>query len=334
MKIAFKHEEFLYCTAAMTKLVSNDVLEEDQIVKLCKETVSSKEIFAACFYGPRVYGYADEKADINVLLIVSNYSPKMCSFTKQINRVNLSILAIDQKVFESDVEQGKFGEFVAEIIALPYKPWINPSYLEEMEVKMKKRFVLALLGNIILQYPELSMELLIKPEYFMYEVIRRRARLFPPLMYSFLNIFRRKVKKQNIDFIMNGYLKALRELEAENYVVLSNGYIKIDKDFIEATKRQRNRFSNILMSIQKALLPYIRGISSKITTAFLQDRRLFRKRFRQKTGELFTQLEETEKYLLMPTPLGPVPLSDKTNIQDFVRKTVPGGETLDRKSVV
>lgn len=313
----------------MTKLVSGDVLEEERILKLCRETVGGKEIFAACFHGPKVYGHAHKKADINVLLIIRAYSPKIGNFTQQLNSVNLFILAIDRKVFESDVEHGKFGEFVAEIIALPYQPWVNPSYLQEMEVKMKKRFVIELLKNIILQYPELSLELLIKPEYFMYEVIRRRVRLFPPLMYSFLSMFRRKVRKQNTDSIMKGYLEALKELETENYVVLSNGFIKIDKDFIEATKRQRNMFSNILMSIQKALLPYIRGVSSKMTTVFLQGQKLFAKSSCKKTEkELLRQLEETERYLLMPTPLGPVPLSDKTNIQDFVRKTVPGGKAL------
>ena len=313
----------------MTNLVSENMLKEERVLKLCRETVSPQEVFAACFYGPRVYGSVDKKADINVLLIMPAYSPKICNFTKQVNGINLSILAIDQKVFESDIEQGQFGELVSEIVALPYKPWINPNYLEEMEVKMKKRFVLELLKNIILQYPELSRELLIKPEYFMYEVIRRRAKLFPPLMYSFLSIFRRKMRKQNIDFIMNSYLKALKKLETENYVVLSNNYIKINKNFIEATKRQRNRFSNILMTIQKTLLPYIRSISSKITVTFMQDPTFFAKSSLQKAQKnLLKQLEETEKYLLMPTPLGPVPLSDKTNIQDFVRKTVPGGETL------
>jgi len=312
----------------MTKLVSRNLIEDLRIQKLCRKTVGSK-IFAACFYGPRIYGYDNEKADINVLLIVPNYFRNMSNFTKQTDGISLSILAIDKKVFESDVKHGQFGESVAEIIALPYQPWINPDYLEKMEVEMKKRFVLELLKNVILQYPELSTELLIKPQFFMYEVIRRRTKLFPPRMYSFLNIFGVKTREQNTAFIMDGYLKALKELEKEKYVVSSNGYIKIDKDFIEATKRQRNKFSNILMSIRKALFPYIRGISSRITTTFLQDQKIFADTSRRKAEiTLLNYLEETEKYLLMPTPLGPVPLSDKTDIQDFVRKTVPGGETL------
>jgi len=312
----------------MTHLNSNKIPSKEQILNMCHKIVHSKEVFAACFYGPRAYGYSDETVGINVLLIIPAYPPQIGNFTKQINTTNLSVLAVDKKVFEDDVNHGEFGEFVAEIITLPYKPWINPSYLEKMEVKVKKRFALALLENIILQYPELSMEILIKPEYFMYEVIRRRARLFPPLMNVFLNISRGKAKKQNIASIMNGYLKALRKLETENYVTLSEGYVKINKEFIEATQRRKTKISNILMSIQKALLPYLLGVTQKMNTAFLQDQLFTKSPSQKEERELLRQLEETEKYLLMPTPMGPVPLSDETTIEEFIRKTVPGGEAL------
>ncbi len=315
----------------MIRLVKDVMLEEEkeQILELCEETTGSKEIFASCFYGPRIYEHAKEEADVSAMLVIANYPPKIGDFSKRVNNINLSILAIDKKAFETDVEKGKFGELVAEIITLPYRAWINPNYLEEMEVKMKERFVLELLRNIIIQYPELSIELLIKPEYFMYEVIRRRTRLFPPSKYSFLKMFKKKVKERNIESIMKGYSRALAKLESKNYVTLSNGYIRMDKDFIEETKRQRTRFSNILTSIQNALLPYIQDISSRISTTFFRTQNRITRRSLQKTEiELLKELEETEKYLLMPTPLGPVPLSDKTDVQDFVRKTVPGGETL------
>lgn len=316
----------------MTPLLNNSILEEERTLKLCREALGSKHIFAACFYGPKIYGYTDEEANINTLLILPTYSPKIHNFTRQMNGVNLSILAIDQKVFESDLKKGQFGEFASEIIAFPYQPWINQGYLEEMEVKMKKRFVLDLLRNIVLQYPELSIELLINPEYFMYEVTRRRARFFPPLMYHFIKVFEGKARRRNIDRIMKGYLKALKELEAENYVTSSNGYITINNDFVEATKRDRTRFSHVLTSIQKALFPHVQSLSSRIASAIAQGQELLKQSSNQTIDrKLLKQLEETERYLYVPTPLGPVPLSDKTSIQDFVRKTVPGGEKLEIK---
>lgn len=311
----------------MRQPITSDVVEEKQILRLCRETVGSRGFFAACFYGPRVYGYADEKTNVNLLLIIPHFPPKISNFAKKINSIKLSILAIDKQTFETDVEQGKFGELAAEIMTLPYEPWINPHYLEQKEVRIKKRFVLELLRNIILQYPELSVELLIEPEYFMYEIMRRSMKLFPSLIHSYIKLLNGKSKKQNIASMMKGYTRALKELEEENCVAWSNSHIKVNKDFIETTKDQRTPFSNILTSIQKAVLPYLRGISSR-TSALLQDQVFVKTPYQKAATDLLEQLEETERHLLMPTPLGPVPLSEKTDIQDFVRKTVPGGEAL------
>jgi tRNA A-37 threonylcarbamoyl transferase component Bud32 len=64
----------------------------------------------------------------------------------------------------------------------------------------------------------------------------------------------------------------------------------------------------------------------------MQDQRLFMKSNRKVGAEgLGSQLEEPKNHLLIPTPLGLVALSDRSTIEDFVRKTIPDGETLDMK---
>lgn len=314
----------------MTPIVADPTIDEERILELCRETLSFREVYSSCFYGPRVYGYAKEKADINLLLVLSPFPPKIRDITKPLGDLNLSILAVSRRVFEDDVEKGQYGELASDIITLPYKSWINRDYMKEMETKVKKRFILELLKSIVRKYPELSMELLINPQYFMYEVIRRRLRLFPPSEHGFLNMFRSEVKNQNINIIMKGYLRALAELEAEDCVQSSDGYTKISKDFAESSKRERPPFSNILIKIREALSPYTRSLSSRISTGFLRDQIIFRRgSFLKPERELLRQLEETEKHLMMPTPLGLVPLSDKTSIKDFVQRTISGGEHLE-----
>jgi tRNA A-37 threonylcarbamoyl transferase component Bud32 len=49
-------------------------------------------------------------------------------------------------------------------------------------------------------------------------------------------------------------------------------------------------------------------------------------------GDLESQLEDPKNHLLMPTPLGLIPLSDKTTIEEFVRKTVPGASASEVKT--
>jgi hypothetical protein len=141
-----------------------DVLISSEILRTCREYVSPDKIFASCTYGPRVYGCLGDRANINLLLVLQAYNPKIRHFAKKFGDVRVLILAMAQEAFESDVELGQFGEIVAEIIALPYRPLVNADYLEEMELEMKKRLIIELLRNIIWQYPELSTELLIEPE--------------------------------------------------------------------------------------------------------------------------------------------------------------------------
>ncbi len=309
----------------MTRPTQRYLTKKARISEACRKIVAPHEILAACFHGPGLFGGC-ETCDMDALVVVPDFSPKIRTYNIRVGDASSSIQGIDRAIFESDVERGNFGEFVAEVLTLPYKAWVNQAYLKEMEVKMKKRLILQLLENMILEYPELSMELLIEPEYFMYEVIRKRTRLFPPFKHSFLDVFEAEVKQRNVSTMMKGYLIALKQLERENWVRSSNGYVKITKEFRETAEMKKDRFSNALASIQRAITPHTRGISLKISTALLRGQNLMRETSHQQ--QILAQLEETERHLLIPTPLGPVALSDKTTIEDFVRKTVPGGETL------
>ena len=295
---------------------------------MCRELVAPRRIFATCFYGRRVCSYGDEKLETNVLLILYSYPPKVNSFSRRLRDTAISMLVVDRHVFETDVLHGKLGELLAERLALPYRPWVNPRYLKKMEVQIKKRFATELLEDLVRQYPELSTELLIQPEYFMYEVLRRRTKLFPPSTHDFSAIFLGDRRTQNIDSIMKGYMKALQELEAEKQVIQVDGYVRIDKDYAEATKRRSKPLTTMLISIRKALLPYLQTISDAAASLFQRQQLLARRAFRGTESRWLTELEETEKYLLMPTPYGPVSLSDKVTIQEFVRKALPGSDAL------
>ncbi len=317
--------------------MSNQIFSEDlrkSMIDICTRIASSHEsqIISACFYGPWVCGYADEKSDVHVLLVLGNFRSRLRGYLKPLNGINAFILAVDQGAFEGDVEQGRLGEFTAEKITVPYEPLINEEYLRRQEVRAKKRIVLELLENIVLEFPELSRELLIQAEYFMYEAMMRRARVFLPVTYSFLNMLRRDVRRKNVESMMRGYLEALDELAKEDQITFSNGRIKITKNLTNAIRRRKFRLPPFLKSFQKAALLHILSVLPKMMRPLAYDEEVFTRSNRGvKAEDLVFQLEDPKKYLLIPTPLGFVTLSDKTGIEDFVRKAVPGGEVLDMK---
>jgi len=314
--------------AMITQHLNESVKE--RTLNMCRDVAGSRGIVTASLYGPWVCGYADEKSDVNVLLVLRNYRPRLKGILKPLNGINAFVLVVDQRIFERDVDQGWLGEFVAEKITVPYEPLINEEYLRGQEAKVKKRIIRELLENIVSEFPELSHELLIDAEYFMYEAMMRRARVFPPITYTFLNILRRDVKEKNTASMMEGYLKALSELAEEDQITFSNGYVKITQGFINAIKSRKLRLPILLRSVQRAALLHILGVFPGMMRPLVHEEEIFMRSHQEvEAEELIFQLEDPREHLLIPTPLGFAALSDKTTIQDFVRKTVPSGEVLD-----
>ena len=300
---------------------------KEQILQLCTNIAGSRRITAVCVYGPWVCGYADEKTDVNVLLVLDSFNLRLNTYSEAVDDVNVSILAVNRLDFERDVKRGWLGEFVAEKVTVPYEPLKNKEYLWLNEVKTKKRIILELLENLILGFPESSHEFLIKKEYFMHEVMMRRAKVFPPMTYSVLNILEGNVGNKNVETIMLGYLKALEELEQENTVFTSDDYVKITQKHINAVKKRKIRVPLFLKTIQRLALPPLLNVFAESTSSLIQDQRLFiKKNQKVRADDLVSRLEDPKKYVLLPTPLGPVSLSDKSDIKDVARKIIPDGE--------
>lgn len=309
----------------MSHLLSEGLKEN--VSSLCKRIAGSRQIVAACIYGPYASGQADESSSVNILLILDGFPLLLNTYSKVTDGGNALILTVDRRAFERDVEQAWLGEFVAEKVTVSYEPLINGEYLQRQEVKMKRRIVSELLENIISEFPELSSEFLIKAEYFLYEAMMQKARLFPLRTYSFS-----KMLRKNLEPIMTGYKKALEELAKENKVIFSNGYIKITRNYIDTIRKRKPRLPFFLKSIQKAALLHVLTILFETLRSLMRDQRIFLKAHRKVKADRFVfQLEDPKKYLLIPTPLGPVALSDKSTIEDFVRKNIPEGKALDMK---
>jgi tRNA A-37 threonylcarbamoyl transferase component Bud32 len=320
---------------AMTNQLNKHTKE--QILQLCEKVAGSRQIAAVCVYGPWVCGYADKKTDVNVLLVLDRFPLRLNTYSEAIDDVKVLILAVNRIDFERDIRRGWLGEVFAEKITLPYEPLKNSEYLWTNEVKIKKRIVLELLENLILEFTESSHEFIIKKEYFMYEVLMRRAKVFPPLTYSFLNMFsNQEFETKNVITIMKGYLRALEELEQENIIVSYEGHIKITQNHIEAVKKLKIRLPSFLKTLQRLALSPMLSVLSESTGSLIQDQRLFNKNNQKTTIEsLVSRLEDPKKHVLLPTSLGYVSLSDKSDIEAVARRIIPDGKfsTIEVKNI-
>ena len=171
----------------------------EQILNFCRHIAGSCQITAACLCDDYALGLSNTKTAVEVLLVIRGFQPRLMNYLKVFDERNIIVFAVDEWIFERDVDRGFLGEALAGGLIFPYKPLLNEVYLHAQEVKLKKRLTLELLENLVLDFPELSYEIHIKPEYFMYETMLSRTRLFPPMIYNLLNFMRENCKKENME---------------------------------------------------------------------------------------------------------------------------------------
>jgi len=302
----------------------------ERLLDLCQSIAGNRRVVSALLYGPLISGYGNEKSCINILLVVSGFGYRLKTYQKTIDERDAFVLVVDQGAFQKDVSAGWLGEIAAEKLLIPYEPLINSDYLWSQEMTMKKRVILELLESMVLEFPELSQELLIKQEYFMYETQMQRAKLFPPIAYRFLNMLQSQLREKNTESIMKGYRKALEEVSQEKWITITNGLVKLTPKFIHAVKRRKIRIPIFLRSVQRAAFLHVFSALPKMMAPLTEEEEFYARTHAdaKEREDLILQLEDPKNHLLMPTPLGPVPLSDATTIEEFVRKSVPGAGAL------
>jgi len=140
----------------------------EEIMSFSRHIAGSSRITAACLCS-NYSSLSTSRTATQVLLVIENSQPRLMNYVKAFGASTLVVLAVDKWVFERDVNRGLLGEALAGGLIFPYKPITNEEYLQRQEVILKRRLILELLQSLVLDFPELSYELYIKPRYFMYE---------------------------------------------------------------------------------------------------------------------------------------------------------------------
>ncbi|MEM2913827.1 MAG: hypothetical protein QXH91_00285, partial [Candidatus Bathyarchaeia archaeon] len=262
-------------------ILSSEV--KNAILSVCVRVAQPNGVVAAALYGPHICGYADEKSPFNVLLIIHSPRLSLKFHHEPFNESTISFLIIDKKTFERDVEGEWFGGILAENILTPYEPLVNGDYLWNQEVKVKKRTVYETLSNMVLEFPEMSHDLLIKPEHFLFESMTRKAALFPPVTYRFLNVLRSSLSKRNLEHMLNGYKVAVESAVEEGNLFFSHGeYVTVTKEYIDAVQKKRLRITNFFKDVRTGILRTVLTILPEIMNSLNEDFRLYAARFAEK----------------------------------------------------
>ncbi len=314
------------------KQINNDANTElnNQILEFCRHIAGSAKVTAIGLVNNYSMKTLNEKTIQEVMLVIHDFQPRLMSYIKTVNNKTVFVFAVDQWIFERDIERGFLGEAIASKLIFPHFTLCGNDYLHKKEVNLKKRLILELLENLALSFPELAPRIQIKPQYFMYEVLLNRIRVFPLLAYNLSNLMSCLV--QNEPEALGSYNEALLQLETEGKINFSEGYVTIPKKFIAECQDPRIKIVNLTKNAPRTLFtsffgvfPQLMNIVSHNTEAFLKTQKINWRIQPDPTCRFI----DPQKYVYFPTSEGLVPLSDKIDIKDFAQKMVLKGQNED-----
>ncbi len=291
-----------------------------QILEYCRHIAGQSKITAIAEVDDYGKKPVSERFIIEVMMIVYDFQPRLISHLKVINGKTVFFFVVDQWVFERDIDRGLLGEAIAGKLIFPYRTFQGESYLKEKELTLKQRLIVELLENLVINFPELAERIRILPQYFMYEVLSSRVRVFPLLNYEIADLT--GVLTQNGEKTLESYNLALKRLEMQSVIVHQNGYVAVTKHFINQCKDPKKRIINLAKQMPRTLFTALFGVVPQLMNVVTQNAETFLKT--QKINWLRQQetarFIDPQKYVFFPAGEGLVSLSDKIDIKGFTQR--------------
>ena len=315
----------------VTKPANSQEFDElnKQILEFCRHLAGQSKITAISIVDDYSQKPANQRLIIEVMMVVHDFQPRLMSYLKVVNGKTVFFFAVDQWVFERDIDRGLLGEAIAGKLIFPYRAFQGEAYLKEKELSLKQRLIVELLENLVINFPELAQRIQIKPQYFMYEVFSSRIRVFPLLNYEIADLT--NLLTQNEEETLKGYNTALKRLEAESKITQQNGYISVTKQFISQCQDPRKRIINLAKNMPRTLFTALFGVVPQLMNVVTQNTETFLKT--QKINWLrqqeTSQYIDSQKFVFFPAGEGLVSLSDKINIKGYAKRLLLKDATTD-----
>lgn len=175
-----------------------------------------RRVIGACLYGSKVAGYGGPDSDIDIIVVVKDYSHTVKYSYSRTEEVKISALIVDYFALQKDAEAGLLGEFVVGRLLHTYEALTNHDLFKSIELIYKRRIILEELFDIIRTTNILCTEIKFPLEFVLFSKIKRRSLVYPAALYSYYKIYTGKCAGANLAFALGGFKDALEEIVAND----------------------------------------------------------------------------------------------------------------------
>jgi tRNA A-37 threonylcarbamoyl transferase component Bud32/predicted nucleotidyltransferase len=179
--------------------------------------LKKRETIAMCAYGSQVAGYAKKDSDYDVIVVLKPFAQRIKYYYLK-GDAECSALVVDPKALQNDCKKSTFGEFVSGRLLNPISVILGAEYLKENEIAYKKRIIVEGLSDAVVNYMQFACEINFPLSYFLFEKLKKRAAIYPPVVYSYSRTYGDDLVDSNLESALDGFRKAAKELESEDIV--------------------------------------------------------------------------------------------------------------------
>ena len=264
--------------------------EKERILRIINKVTKGLDIEAICIYGSRVAGYANEKSDYDLIVVINNYKKKV-RYRYIFDKIEISAIFVDKESLVYDAKEAKLGEFIVGRLLNPYEVLLNKKFFDSIEIEYKKRIILELIERLQIRYRSLIEYLRVPSEYFLFQKLNFRMRMYPPVKYSYIMTYSGKINSRNIKKSVKGFDRAAKLLQKENQLHFEDGIIRMNMN------KRRNRFVMNLMIVRRIINHYYIHLKAGRVKYNIAFKELFSKISRKK------HIKEIPEYLIKPESL-------------------------------
>lgn len=300
--------------------VSSDRLKHlvDVCFKAAHQLKVTNSLIGACVYGSQVSGYSSEKSDLDALLAVKNFKPIIKYHYLRDQSPTIAALVTDAKFLQEDAQNGSLGEFVAGRFLTPFFVVHGNDFIQKVEADFKERVVLELSKNLVLEHKHAATSLRLRPHYFLYEKLRRRAAIYPPARYSYAKILSPILRETNEKIMLKGFQMACQHLCEEEMFQRQGDMFSVTEEFVTNTLKERNILTRSIEEIERAIKMYVtHGFAGRMNPRIIMEEAY--SKARRSISTTHEELPEPSRHLFMTTAQGLQAIGDQWDVSEFAK---------------
>jgi tRNA A-37 threonylcarbamoyl transferase component Bud32/predicted nucleotidyltransferase len=194
--------------------------ERSTLGGIASSMVESSSIAGLAAYGSKVAGYARPDSDYD-LIVVSKRFREGVRYRYVEEPVAASALIVDEQLLAQDAQSSYLGEFVVGRLLNVYEAIANPRLFMSVELDYKKRVLIEALLELSEDYGDFCRHLVVPYDYFLFEKLAKRAAMYPPALYSYVQTYTCPLGAENRGISMAGFASAADSLDSRGLLAAS-----------------------------------------------------------------------------------------------------------------